>query len=162
METSSVVDTLNCRSVVVRHSFLFEPGYWQAQGTVFDAAGEGRSLAGELRVTLDAQSRRSEVAVSLQAETPIPLSGSYDIAPFEAREGTTSWRCLNSSLGELQGHIAVVEEVMISGFSSTDHRHSGASYLRQISRDCYQNRGYLISNGAVASSWSVELDRIGD
>jgi hypothetical protein len=139
---------------------LLEPGCWQARGTFFDAVGNGCPLAGDMRITHSAEGWHSEVAMSAELKPATPLSGSYEIAPFKAREGATSWRSLNHSLGELRGHIALVGEVMISGFSSADHRHSGASYLRQISRDRYHNRGYLISNGALASSWSVELLRI--
>ena len=145
---------------VVRHSFLFEPGHWQARGTLFDAAGDGCALAGDLHVTHGADSWHNEAAISLEKETPFNLSGSYDVVPFSSRQGATSWRSLNPTLGELEGHITVVGEVMISGFNSADHRYSGASYLRQISGDCYHNRGFLITNGALASSWSMVLVRI--
>ncbi len=144
----------------MNHSFLVEPGHWQARGTLFDAAGHGCPLAGNMDITHDGECWHNEAALSMPQEAPIDLSGTYDVVPLRTKQGATSWRSLNSRLGELQGHIAVVGEVMISGFSSADHQHSGASYLRQISRDRYHNRGYLISNGILASSWHIELLRI--
>ena len=76
--------------------------------------------------------------------------------PFE--NDITSWKSVNPELGTLLGSFAIVEDSIISLFSSEKERF-WLGNLTQINESEYSAKGVLYNAAGKISSWSVQLIR---
>jgi len=72
----------------------------------------------------------------------------------------TNWESFNPALGTLKGKFMVVENSILSKYSSLDVQYSGFEYLKKIDDLTYENRGFALKNNEKLSSWAVQLKRI--
>ena len=56
--------------------------------------------------------------------------------------------------------IVIVDDSLISVYTSQDGLYSGSEYLLQVSEAVYKNRGFAFKDDKRISSWAVELTRI--
>lgn len=143
-----------------RHTFLFEPALWEAEGTFSDAAGLTVPLAGETRVTHTDRGWRNEGRLRVLTTPPLVIANCYDIIPFVPGRDTTSWVSMNPVLGKLSGRFVLVGEMILSLFESERGEHKGMEVLVRQSNENYLGRGTLLARGGKVSSWSITLKRV--
>ena len=142
-----------------RHTFLFEPAVWGAEGTFFDAAGQAVPLVGETRVTHTEKGWRNEGRVRVLTNPPLIIENRYNIIPFTPGRDTTSWVSVNPALGQLSGRFILVGESILSLFESKAGEHKGGEVLIKESDESYRGRGALLARGGKVSSWLLTLTR---
>ncbi|ADE15939.1 conserved hypothetical protein [Nitrosococcus halophilus Nc 4] len=143
----------------MRHTFLFEPAVWEAEGTFFDATGHALRLEGETQVTHTARGWRNEGRMRVLSEPPLVIENRYDIIPFAPGRDTTSWVSVNPVLGKLSGRFVLVGEMILSLFESKKGEHKGMEVLVKQNDESYLGRGALLARGGKVSSWSITLKR---
>src|SRR5690606_37932736 len=131
----------------IRHTFLFEPTVWEAEGTFFDATGHALRLEGETRVTHTTQGWRNEGRMRVLSEPPLVIENRYDIIPFAPGRDTTSWVSVNPVLGKLSGRFVLVGEMILSLFESEKGEHKGMEVLVRQNDESYLGRGALLARG---------------
>lgn len=143
----------------MRHTFLFEPGIWTAEGT-FSAAGSGPAPSkGVSEIT-----HRSGLWIvdgRMRVEGP-PLqefSNRYEMAPFDPAKHVGTWSSVNSALGAMQGTIAVAGDTIISLFNSDDGVSRGVDSLAYTGEGQYESRGVLVKGSQLVSTWAMRLQR---
>jgi hypothetical protein len=142
-----------------RHTFLFEPAVWRAEGTFFDAADQAVPLVGETRVTHIESGWRNEGRVRVLTNPPLIIENRYNIIPFTPGRDTTSWVSVNPALGQLSGRFILVGESILSLFESKTGEHKGVEVLIKESDESYRGRGALLARGGKVSSWLLTLTR---
>ncbi|ABA57963.1 hypothetical protein Noc_1477 [Nitrosococcus oceani ATCC 19707] len=142
-----------------RHTFLFEPAVWEAEGTFFDAAGHALRLEGEMQVTHATRGWHSEGRMRVLSEPPLVIENRYDIIPFAPGRDTTSWISMNPVLGKLSGRFVLVGEMILSLFESKMGEHKGMEVLVKQDDGCYLGRGTVLARGGKVSSWAITLRR---
>lgn len=83
------------------------------------------------------------------------LRNDYEIIPFT--KDFTPWKSVNPGLGTLLGRFVVVDEAIISLFSSETGEFFGSEFLIQINESEYTGKGVLYNAAGKISSWSVRL-----
>lgn len=142
-----------------RHTFLFEPALWEAEGTFSNAAGQSVPVVGETRVTHTNMGWCNEGRLRVRTTPPQVIANRYDIIPFVPGRDTTSWVSANPRLGKLSGRFVLVGEMILSLFESEKGEHKGMEVLVKQSDECYLGRGTLLARGGKMSSWLITLTR---
>ena len=141
----------------MKHTFLFTENTWSAEGTYYDEKNNPVQGTGESVVTHLKAGWFLNSIMTLPGENPAELKNDYEIVPF-ARE-VTSWKSANPALGTLLGSFAVVDDSIISLFSSPKGDFFGTEFFTMISESEYVGKGVLYSAAGKVSSWSVRLTR---
>ncbi len=141
----------------MKHTFLFTEYTWIAKGTYYDEKNNPVEVTGESFVTHLKKTWFLNSSMILPGENPMELKNDYEIVPFE--KDVTSWKSVNPALGTLLGSFAVVEDSIISLFSSQKGDYFGTEVLTMINESEYTGKGVLYSPAGKISSWSVTLTR---
>lgn len=144
----------------VRHTFLFEEGYWSVEGEYTGPDGNPVPLAGSAKIVHSEGLWRSQGVMRLTQEgKELDILNDYEIAPFSEGKGFTPWRAENPVLGRLTGLFVVVDDSIISTIASEDGEVSGIEYLLKVSDGMYRSRGFILRGDEILSSWAAELVR---
>jgi hypothetical protein len=87
----------------------------------------------------------------------LKIKHDYEIVPF--KKDVTSWKSVNPALGTLLGSFAIVDDTIISLFSSQKGDYFGTEFFTMISESEYIWKGILYSPAGKISSWSAHLKR---
>ena len=141
----------------MNHTFLFKEGLWTAEGCYFDEGNNRISMKGEIRITHTEKFWLMERhMIMLEGNRP-EFVNSYEIIPFEKYSEFTTWRSSHPELGTLNGTFVIVEDSMISLYSSDKGNVNGAEYLLKLSNLVYKCRGCQFQGNIKTSSWAVTL-----
>jgi len=140
------------------HTFLFLEGTWIAKGNYFDKKNNITRAEGSTTITHQNKLWVNEGRMILMLDKPIELQNRYEIMPFE--NDFTSWKSYNPALGTLIGKFMVVEDTIISTYSTENGEYSGSECLIKISDTLYKAKGFAFKVESKLSSWSVELSKI--
>ncbi|NLI12930.1 hypothetical protein [Pelotomaculum propionicicum] len=141
----------------MKHTFLFTESTWIAKGTYYDEKNNPVEVTGESFITHLKKTWFLNSSMILPGESPTELKNDYEIVPFA--KDVTSWKSVNPALGTLLGSFAVVEDSIISLFSSQKGEYFGTEVLTMINESEYTGKGVLYSPAGKISSWSVKLTR---
>jgi hypothetical protein len=141
----------------MKHTLLFTENTWAAKGTYFDQKNNPLEVTGESTVTHLKKAWFLDSVLILPGEKPVELKNDYEIAPFE--KDVASWKSANSPYGTLMGSFAIVDDSIISLFSSQKGDFFGTEFFTMISGSEYAWKGVLYSPAGKISSWSVRLTR---
>ncbi len=141
------------------HTFLFEEGRWKAEGFFRDARGHTVLVRGETRIFHSGDRWIMEGFMEIEDEVPRRIENRYVVEPFDGRD-ITPWMSENPALGTLRGTFTVVGDSILSCYGDVSGEYGGMEYLRFIDWDSYINRGALLKEGELVSSWSVTLRRV--
>lgn len=142
------------------HTYLFRPGVWSADGFYRDDEGREFPVRGETVIRHSEGKWLLEGTMCLFGDEQKSFSNNYEIDPFGGEKQSTSWVSYNPATGSMTGRFAVIEDTILSEFSSNDNRFSGAEAIRQVNRQTYRSRGALFEGDRLISSWSVMLDMV--
>lgn len=141
----------------MKHTFLFKEGVWLSQGTYCDENNNALNVEGRSEIIHQEKLWLNKSSMVLPGDKPVELKNDYEIAPFV--NDVTGWKSVNPGLGTLIGRFAVVDDSILSLYSSESGEYFGTEFLTQISESEYIGKGVLYSAAGKVSSWSVRLLR---
>ncbi len=144
---------------MVKHTFLFEPATWIATGVYFDAENNPIPAAGETTITHTQSVWMNVGAIKVFGLNPLEIKNCYEIIPFEKEASLTAWKSFNPSLGNVTGKFIIVDDTIISTFTSESGEFTGIECLHRIDDRCYHNRGVILRGAERFFSWSIDLRR---
>lgn len=148
--------------VTVTHSFLAEPGIWNAEGYYTDEFGRTVQARGTAHIIHGDTLWINEGSITVCFPEPVEIFNHYEIKPFKPHESRTTWVSRNPALGRLMGDFIIVSDSILSLFRSATGDYRGFEYLLRLSHERYVNRGVLLRGEVMMSSWSMELVRRSD
>lgn len=145
----------------MEHTFLFEEGGWEAEGTYLPAEGPPIPARGRTEIIHgdDVWINDGRLVIG-EGEARREIRSTYRIRPFPAGARSTSWVSENPALGELRGTFAVVGDTILSVYRAADGAALGSESLRRVDADIYENRGVLRVEDGGVSTWAVRLTRV--
>lgn len=132
------------------HTLYVAEGRWQISGSTIDVAGNPNIAIGLLVVTRSGDLWIAEEQVN-------ELQSRWMILPLETGASTTRFNGVSGVLGEIDGHLAFFEDVILLTYGSTEFR--GIESVRLLDADRYETRGALFRDHGHVSSWSYVLTR---
>ena len=144
---------------MVEHTYLFEEGTWDAEGIFTDGSGSQLPLEGAVTVSHSAEGWLLSGTMQVQSDPPLEVENHYVVRPIEGEEIETTWTAHNPELGRLEGRFTIIEDSLVSTFSSPDGTLHGTEVLVQVDADSYENRGVLYQEQQLISTWAVSLTR---
>ncbi len=144
---------------MIYHTFLYNENIWIARGVYIDTQGKYHPVAGQSTITHQGEIWINDSCMHLEANEDVTFRNRYEIKPLDRDQELTTWSSENPDLGKMSGRFVIVDDSIMSVFSSVDGVFQGTEYLRLIDDDLYWNRGCLLQEGRKVSSWAVELRR---
>jgi len=142
---------------MIYQPFLFEENIWVAKGVYMDDQGRYHPVEGETKITHTERLWINDSCMTLQGDNTVEYKTRYEIVPMERGQELTSWISENPALGKMMGKFIIVDDSIISIFTSENGALQGTECLRLIDDDLYSNRGCLLRGDKKISSWAVEL-----
>lgn len=122
-----------------------------------DDQGRYHPVEGETKITHTEGLWINDSCMTLQGDNAVEYKTRYEIVPMERGQELTSWISENPALGKMMGKFIIVDDSIISIFTSKNGALQGTECLRLIDDDLYSNRGCLLRGDKKISSWAVEL-----
>jgi len=122
-----------------------------------DDQGRYHPVEGETKITHTEGLWINDSCMTLQGDNTVEYKTRYEIVPMERGQELTSWISENPALGKMMGKFIIVDDSIISIFTSENGALQGTECLRLIDDDLYSNRGCLLRGDKKISSWAVEL-----
>ncbi len=143
---------------IINHTYLFLEGTWNARGQFWDENGNSTPVEGESVIIHKKGLWLNESWMKLLAADPVVIKNNYEIRPFE--KDIAAWRSFNPALGIFRGYFVVIEDTIISCFSSENDGLKGTECLVRIKDTKYKDKGFIFKKYNKLSSWAVELERV--
>lgn len=143
----------------VRHTWLFEPGRWIADGLFWQGGEVEHHGRGYSIIRHESKGWVIEGEMEILADPIIRFRNIYDVAPPKCDARAVLWQSENPSVGGLAGTFAVVGLSIMSLFQSADRVYLGSECLTQLDARRYHACGLFRSTDAVISTWSMTLSR---
>ncbi len=143
----------------MKHTFLLQPGEWQAKGTFIGQNGISTPLTSKTVVEHLTDKWTINGYMRVLYEEPVEFQNSYEIVPIPKDKDHTTWKSVNPALGELIGNFIIVQDSILSIHSTKDNKFSGIEFMTQLKEYKYLIRGTLMQGDQKISSWAVELTR---
>jgi hypothetical protein len=146
----------------MKHTFLFEPGVWTAEGTFWRADGEALAALGRTDITHHSECWLLSGTVKVLGSPSIEFVNAYSIAtgdPGAIGSQTLKWNADNASLGKLRGTFSVVGSCIFSVYGCDDSQYHGAEHLEQLDATHYRSSGLLLLEDRLLTSWQLALTR---
>ena len=142
---------------MIYQPFLFEENIWIAKGTYMDGEGRYHPVAGETKITHTDGRWINDSFMALQEDKQAAYKTRHEIVPMERGQELTTWSSENPAFGKMTGKFIIIDDSIISLFSSGDGTLQGTEYLRLVDEDLYSSRGCILRGEQKISSWAVEL-----
>ena len=141
------------------HPFLLHEGVWTLEGHVLDRSRNVMPLSGRWSVS-HAEEPWTAVQTLTMGTNPAPqtVEAKYTITPFRDDAAIMPWQAGHSALGNLSGWFAVVDDAIMTTYSSADGKLVGSETLIRQLDGRYRGRGHLLENGAFVSSWTLMME----
>lgn len=144
----------------MNHTYLLEEGEWIARGVYSDEKGNIVQVEGHTFISHQDEVWINDGSMKVLTDTPVELFNRYEITPFTDGSEMTTWKSYNPALGVLKGIFLIIEDTIMSKYSTEDGRYTGFEFLKKIDDVTYENRGFALNNNEKLSSWAVELKKI--
>lgn len=143
----------------VRHTFLLDEGEWDAHGHYWSDLGVEFVVEGHTSITHGRMHWASDGFMRLVLPDPVEFRNRYEIEPFQPGVDWTSWVSHDPAVGTLRGTFMLVDDCILSSYSSDDGCHTGTEAIVRVEECLYHARGFAFASGRKLSSWSVVLHR---
>ncbi|MDD4767661.1 MAG: hypothetical protein PHF87_08855 [Desulfotomaculaceae bacterium] len=141
----------------MKHTYLFTEGVWISRGNYYDENNNVFSAEGRSEITHQKKLWLNNSSITLSGPNPVEIINDYRIAPFV--NNMTGWQSVNPKLGTLIGRFTVVEDSILSLYSSENGEYFGSESFTQINEAEYTWKGALYSVSGKIYSWSVRLEK---
>jgi hypothetical protein len=138
---------------------MFEEAAWIATGVYFDADNNPIPAAGEKIITHPRNLWITSGSIKVFGSKPLEISTTYKIIPIADNSTITTMKGFNPALGNVTGMCVIIDDTIISTFSSERGNVTGIECLHRIDGDCYHNRGFTLKGNERISSWAFDLRR---
>lgn len=145
---------------MIQHTYLFEEGTWHASGTYIDGQGNSAPLSGVSRIRHGLRAWDVAGRMTIEGPSAATFENNYTFTPFKPGQVDASWTSVNPALGQLSGHLVVVDDCLLLQWRTKNGDSFGMECLRQIDSDFYSDRGTMFAGNVRVSTWSVDLRRI--
>lgn len=147
-------------SIGSEHSFIFQEGAWEGQGSY--TGEDGRVIRARLGVRSEHQPDDWRLASrwEIEADEPRRIELDYRITPFADDDNLLHWRAEHAEMGPLKGKFVVVGESILSLYSSVDGRRSAMEYLQRETARQYRYQGALFAGFRRLATWDLRLTRV--
>jgi hypothetical protein len=146
----------------MKHTFLFEPGVWTAEGTFWRGDGEALAALGRTEITHHSECWLLSGTVKVLGSPSIEFVNAYSIAtgnPGTIGNQTLKWNAENATMGKLRGTFSVVGSCIFSVYGSNESGYHGAEHLEQLDAQHYRSAGLLLLEDRLLTSWQLTLTR---
>ncbi len=149
----------------MKHTFLFEPGVWTAEGTFWRADGEALAALGRTDITHHADCWLLSGTMKVLGSPSIEFVNAYSIATGTsagtgaAVSQTLKWTSENATLGKLLGTFSVVGSCIFSVYGCEASGYHGSEHLEQLDATRYRTAGILLLQDRLLTSWQLTLTR---
>jgi hypothetical protein len=146
----------------MKHTFLFEPGVWTAEGTFWGGDGEALAALGRTDITHHSECWLLSGTVKVLGSPSIEFVNAYSIAtgnPGTLGNQTLKWNAENATMGKLRGTFSVVGSCIFSVYGSNESGYHGAEHLEQLDAQHYRAAGLLLLDDRLLTSWQLTLTR---
>jgi hypothetical protein len=126
---------------MIYQPFLFEENTWIATGVYMDDQGRYHPVAGEAKITHMNNLWINDSFITLQEDKEAAFKTRYEIIPLERGKELTSWSSENQALGKMAGKFILVDDSIISIFSSEDGAIQGTEYSIPAGAACCGKKG---------------------
>jgi hypothetical protein len=141
------------------HTFLFEPGLWNATGTFWRGDGEPLQAEGRTEIAHRPECWLLSGSLRVLGCPPVEFVSAYSI-DLPGREGASmKWTSENATLGKLHGTYSVIGSGIFSVYWCETSGYHGAEHLGQIDSNTYRCSGLLLLEDRRLSSWEMVLRR---
>jgi len=144
-------------TIKVKHTFLYYEGLWTTEGFFYDEIGTRIPQEGTFRITHSKKYWINESRTKQLDGEKKEFKNTYEIIPFEKFNEVTIWRSQSSSLGVMSGTFTIVDDSIVSVYSSEKDNYTGTEYFLKMTASVYKNRGCLFKGSKKISSWSITL-----
>lgn len=146
----------------MKHTFLFEPGVWTAEGTFWRNDGEALAALGRTDITHHSECWLLSGTMKVLGSPSIEFVNAYSIAtgnPGAIGTQTLKWDAENATLGKVHGTFSIVGSCIFSVYGSGATGYHGAEHLEQLDAAHYRSSGLLLLEDRLLTSWQLALTR---
>jgi len=146
----------------MKHTFLFEPGVWTAEGTFWRNDGEALAALGRTDITHHSECWLLAGTVKVLGSPSIEFVNAYSIStgnPGSLGNQTLKWDAENATMGKLSGTFSVVGSCIFSVYGAGSSGYHGAEHLEQLDAAHYRSSGILLLENRLLTSWQLALTR---
>lgn len=139
----------------MEHTFLWQEGVWQAKGIFYDDKRKSVQATGQMEIQRLKEAWIAESFLEMNLEETLRITNRYKI-DLPVDDGiSASWTALNMAMGPIQGNFVILGDTIFSIFKTLDGQ-NGSESFRKIDDNHYHNKGFLLENNKVVSSWEIE------
>lgn len=139
------------------HIYLTSEGTWTAKGNYYDETKNMIPTQGKTFIKHSHDYWILDGYMELLLDTPIRFDNRYEITPF--KNDFTNWKSFNPALGPLLGKFALIEDTIISTYTSENGIYSKVESMIKVSETQYLCKGFAFKNNSKLSSWAVTLTK---
>ena len=140
----------------MKHTYLFRPGRWRAEGTYYDEQDRASPMTGWSELSRSGERWSLEGVLEVAEPYPLRLSNWYTIRETD-RPLTLAWQSVNPALGVLEGTFELAGASILSRHTSRDRLYSGCEVLILREDGHYDNAGVAMKGGRRMSAWTAVL-----
>ena len=153
------------------HTFLCQPGLWNATGVYLDPKGKETRASGTTRVTHEKGRWQVDGFLEFQDESrapdsnraggdePVRYESACEMEPFPDNGFQTEWMSESPMFGSMRGIFLQLANVLVSTGESSDGRFVLSEWLERIDQDNYVGRGVLLDRGERVAAWALHMER---
>jgi hypothetical protein len=143
----------------VKHTFLFEPAAWVAEGQYIDSDGVPSETVGDAIVVHEPDMWIRNATFRVQSNPPMEFRDRYTVKPLAAGHVTTMWTSDNAIAGQLFGTFLFSDDAIVSVFSNAAGDYSGSEYIKLEDDGHYTLFGSMLRGKRTIFSWRLTLTR---
>jgi hypothetical protein len=146
----------------MKHTFLFEPGVWTAEGTFWRNDGEALAALGRTEISHHSECWLLSGTMKVLGSPSIEFVNAYSIStgnPGSLGNQTLKWDAENATMGKLSGTFSVVGSCIFSVYGADSSGYHGAEHMEQLDAEHYRSAGILLLEDRLLTSWQLALTR---
>jgi hypothetical protein len=146
----------------MKHTFLFEPGVWTAEGTFWRNDGEALAALGRTEISNHSECWLLSGTMKVLGSPSIEFVNAYSIStgnPGSLGNQTLKWDAENATMGKLSGTFSVVGSCIFSVYGADSSGYHGAEHMEQLDAEHYRSAGILLLEDRLLTSWQLALTR---
>lgn len=136
-------------------SVLLNPAQWKGSGAFWDE--NGNKMAGNAHLHVSHGEENWAIESNLAVVNGPSFKSVYSLAPVGADDWRVTWEAQNEALGQLMGEFLVLDETVLSRFTTPGGTARGVECLSRVSAKEIRWSGALYVDGRLAGGWEVKL-----
>jgi len=144
----------------MKHTFLYEPGVWAAQGTLWRADGEPLEAHARTEIAHKSQCWLLSGELKVLGSPPTEFVQAYLIEPPQGEHSGLKWTFESAMFGKLEGRIAPIGASILAVCACEASGYRGAEHFGRIDARTYRAAGMMLLQGRLVYSWEMIHKRV--